>query len=312
MRNVGILECSIFQNIQCRAIEPKLDGGLERGPAIRQDAQLLRSRSDNVIFLSAREPHTIALTMGSKTVFISYRRDAAGKGFAQAINLALTARGYDVFLDVITVAAGRWEKQILAQVPEQAHFLLLLTPGALDGCDDEKDWVRREFELAVRNNRNIVPVKEESVDLEQVRDSCPDSMKGVFEFQNFTVRHDAFIRDIEMLVSDYIAPHFAPQPRLDLSISRMLTEIFDGSTKRVVNSFGQSLKDRPLIIPVFGASGVGRTQILNGLLGNPIVKIDRYERTEFQVGHKPFRNPKIAESLSIVTGRSQISRMSPY
>lgn len=100
--------------------------------------------------------------MGEKTVLISYRRDATGKAFARSVKEALTHRGYDVFLDVDTVEAGPWEEQILTQVPKRAHFLLLLTPGALDRCADTNDWVRREFLTAVASGRNIVPVREES------------------------------------------------------------------------------------------------------------------------------------------------------
>jgi hypothetical protein len=102
--------------------------------------------------------------MGGKTVFISYRRDTAGKYFARSVKEALTHRGYDVFLDVDCIDTGEWAKQILTEVPKRAHFLLLLTPGALDRCVDENDWMRREFLLARERRRNIVPVREESVD----------------------------------------------------------------------------------------------------------------------------------------------------
>ena len=77
--------------------------------------------------------------MSNKTVFISYRRDVAGKVIARTLKQELTHRGYDVFLDVDNVDAGHWEAQILAQVPSRVHFLLVLTPGALDRCAEEND-----------------------------------------------------------------------------------------------------------------------------------------------------------------------------
>ena len=98
--------------------------------------------------------------MSAKTVFISYRRDATGKAFANLIEQRLTNHGYDVFLDVRSLDAGQWALQILSEVPNKAHFLLLLTPGSLDRCENEDDWVRREFMLAVQHSRNIVPVRE--------------------------------------------------------------------------------------------------------------------------------------------------------
>ena len=69
-----------------------------------------------------------------KTVFISYRRDSTGKLFARLLAEELTRHGYDVFLDVDSLDAGKWETQILTQVPLRSHFLLLLTPGSLDRC----------------------------------------------------------------------------------------------------------------------------------------------------------------------------------
>jgi tetratricopeptide (TPR) repeat protein len=148
--------------------------------------------------------------MSAKTVFISYRRDSSGKPFARLLEQALTHQGYDVFLDVDDIDAGKWADQILTEVPARAHFLLLLTPGALDRCADQYDWVRREFELAVQSKRNIVPVREESVDLGKLQKGCPESMKGIFDLQIATVQHSAFERDVETLVERYIPPHKAP------------------------------------------------------------------------------------------------------
>jgi formylglycine-generating enzyme required for sulfatase activity len=148
-------------------------------------------------------------TMSEKTVFISYRRDAAGKAFARSVKEALTHHGYDAFLDVDDIAAGYWAKQILTQVPQRAHFLLLVTPGALDKCAKQNDWVRREFELAKASDRNIVPVFEESVNLVKLRKECPSSMQGIFDFQGLTLRHGEFEYGIETLISRYIPPHKA-------------------------------------------------------------------------------------------------------
>ena len=149
--------------------------------------------------------------MSEKTVFISYRRDTAGKAFARSVHDALKQRGYDAFLDVDDIAAGYWAKQILTEVPKRAHFLLLVTPGAMDRCAKQDDWVRREFELAKANQRNIVPVFEESVDIAKLRQECPNSMKGIFEFQGLTLRHESFQHGIETLVNRYIPAHKAPK-----------------------------------------------------------------------------------------------------
>ena len=58
--------------------------------------------------------------MSGKTVFLSYRRDAAGKAFGRLIEQALTGRGYDVFLDVDSMEPGPWKEQLEREVPQRA------------------------------------------------------------------------------------------------------------------------------------------------------------------------------------------------
>jgi hypothetical protein len=91
-----------------------------------------------------------------KTVFISYRR--ADETWALAIFQDLTQHGYDVFIDYDGIASGRFGDVILENIRARAHFLVLLTPTALERCGDPKDWMRREIDAALDNQRNIVPV----------------------------------------------------------------------------------------------------------------------------------------------------------
>ena len=97
-----------------------------------------------------------------KTVFISYRR--TNLPWAQAIFLDLTQHGYDVFLDYSGVASGDFESVILENIHSRAHFLVLLTPSALERCGEPNDWLRREVEAALDSRRNIVPLMLEGVD----------------------------------------------------------------------------------------------------------------------------------------------------
>ena len=95
-------------------------------------------------------------------------------------------------------------------MPKRAHFLLLLTPGALNRCGDPDDWVRREFLLAVEHHRNIVPVREESVDLDALRATCPDSMQALFDYQTASLQHRSFDNDLQTLTTRFIPRHKAP------------------------------------------------------------------------------------------------------
>lgn len=91
-----------------------------------------------------------------KTAFLSYRR--ANIAWALAIFQDLTQHGYDVFFDFKGIASGDFERVILANIEARAHFIVLLTPSALDRCNDANDWLRREIEIALSIQRNIVPI----------------------------------------------------------------------------------------------------------------------------------------------------------
>ena len=97
-----------------------------------------------------------------KTVFISYRR--TNENTARAVYQNLTANGYDTFLDFETIDSGSFERIILNQIAARAHFLIILTPSALERCNEPGDWLRREIEHAIELQRNIVPLLFEGFD----------------------------------------------------------------------------------------------------------------------------------------------------
>ncbi len=98
-----------------------------------------------------------------KTVFISYRR-STGSAWALAVWQNLTHHDYDVFFDYQGIASGDFEQVILENITARAHFLVLLTPSALEGVEEPGDWLRREIEAALEHRRNIVPLLLEGFD----------------------------------------------------------------------------------------------------------------------------------------------------
>lgn len=91
-----------------------------------------------------------------KTVFISYRRK--NKPWAILIYQDLTHHGYDVFIDYKNIKSGDFEQTIVQNIKGRAHFVVILTPSALERCNEPGDWLRREIELAIDEKRNIVPI----------------------------------------------------------------------------------------------------------------------------------------------------------
>jgi len=90
------------------------------------------------------------------TVFLSYRRTNAA--WALAIFHSLSRHKLDVFFDFTGLASGDFERVILANIRARAHFLVLLTPSALERCHEPGDYFRLEIETAIEEKRNIVPL----------------------------------------------------------------------------------------------------------------------------------------------------------
>jgi formylglycine-generating enzyme required for sulfatase activity len=91
-----------------------------------------------------------------KTVFISYRRKDRYQ--ALAVYQHVTGQQYDVFLDYASIPSGDFAQIIVSNIKARAHFILILTPTALDRCSEPNDWLRREIETAIDEKRNIIPL----------------------------------------------------------------------------------------------------------------------------------------------------------
>ena len=89
-------------------------------------------------------------------IFISYRRDAFES--ANLFATRLKALGYRVFFDIETMNAGKFNEQLLDVISKCKDFILVLSPNALDRCNDEGDWVRRETMCAMEHKKNIIPI----------------------------------------------------------------------------------------------------------------------------------------------------------
>jgi tetratricopeptide (TPR) repeat protein len=122
------------------------------------------SGDPTMVFCTGRKDGgpTVEMARIEKTVFISYRR--TNVPWALAVYQSLASSGYDVFLDIKGIASGDFERVILENIRARAHFLVLLTPFALEEVGEPGDWLRREIETALDTRRNIVPLMLEGFD----------------------------------------------------------------------------------------------------------------------------------------------------
>ncbi len=105
------------------------------------------------------------LPAAQRGVFISYRRQQ-DEATARLVKQELSRRGFDVFLDVDDLGPSpRFDERLLEEIASRHGFILLLSPGSLDRCADEGDWLRREIGQALATGRRVVPVLRGGMDL---------------------------------------------------------------------------------------------------------------------------------------------------
>ncbi|XP_054289187.1 NAD(+) hydrolase sarm1 isoform X4 [Macrosteles quadrilineatus] len=126
----------------------------------------------------------------SLDVFVSYRR-SNGSQLASLLKVHLQLRGFSVFIDVERLEAGKFDNNLLQSIRQAKHFLLVLTPQALERCiaDSEcKDWVHREIVAALQSNCNIIPIIDNFEWPEP--EHLPEDMRAVCHFNGVRWIHD--------------------------------------------------------------------------------------------------------------------------
>src|SRR4030095_9495592 len=138
------------------------------------------------------------------TVFISYRRTDVYTALAVYDNLK--DEGYDVFFDYKNISSGDFEQIITSNIRARAHFLLILTPSALDRCNEPDDWLRREIELAIDEKRNIVPLffKGFHFGSPAVAEKLVGKLKNLKRYNGLNVHEDYFDEAMQKLRRQFL------------------------------------------------------------------------------------------------------------
>ncbi len=136
---------------------------------------------------------------GPSTGFISYRREG-GAETARLMRGELTARGWRVFLDVDDLSASHFDDRILLEIQDAANFILILSPGCLDRCQENKDWLRREIAHAISTDRNIVPVLKDGFAFPP-QEALPPDIRELPRYNCVEYSHSYFQATVDKLVS---------------------------------------------------------------------------------------------------------------
>lgn len=143
------------------------------------------------------------MSEADKTIFISYRRSVSAF-IARAIFQDLRANDYDVFMDVEAIDSGEFETIIFNQIAARAHFLIILTPGAVEACANPDDIVRREIECALDLQRNIVPILVNNFDFNDARQYLTGRLSRLLGYSGLVVPHEYFDEAMHRLRSRYL------------------------------------------------------------------------------------------------------------
>ncbi|WKZ42195.1 MAG: SUMF1/EgtB/PvdO family nonheme iron enzyme [Anaerolineales bacterium] len=140
-----------------------------------------------------------------KTVFISYRRKDVS--WALAVYQDLTHRGYDVFFDFTSISGGDFEQIILSNIKARAHFVLILTPTALDRCSEPDDWLRREIETGIDEKRNIIPLFFDgfSFGATDIPEKLTGKLASLSRYNGMNVHQDYFLEAMTRLRTRFLS-----------------------------------------------------------------------------------------------------------
>ncbi|MEO8398035.1 MAG: tetratricopeptide repeat protein, partial [Chloroflexota bacterium] len=218
-----------------------------------------------------------------KTVFISYRRDAAAF-IARSIFLDLRDNGYDVFMDVESIDAGDFEQVIFNQLEARAHFLVILAPGTVERYAEPNDMMRREIEFAIDHQRNIVPLLMPNFSFEDAKPYLTGKLAQLPNFNGVSISHDYFDAAMERLRTRFLSKFttgeikpvsaseqavvqakidiFAAQPaptpnqlNAEAVFARAYSEQLAGNIEVAFNSYNEALRINPQFAMAYNNRG---------------------------------------------------------
>ena len=145
-------------------------------------------------------------------IFISYRR-AGGAHYARILKAELEKRGYldRVFMDYDELKDGRFDSRIERAIEAAPVFIFILSPGSLDRCVEEGDWVGREIIHAARCGRHIIPVNFDNL-FKGFPSGIPAEIEQAIGQHQFTkIDSEQLLNEsVEKLIRDRIAPVIEP------------------------------------------------------------------------------------------------------
>ena len=114
-------------------------------------------------------------------IFLSYRHKG-GWETAKHIYDLLTRDGYSVSFDIDTFREGFFDVELFRRIDECTDFVVILDEHVFDrsidpNFDRQKDWLRIELAYALKQNKNIIPIR--LVGFKGFPDNLPEDISRV-------------------------------------------------------------------------------------------------------------------------------------
>ena len=193
-----------------------------------------------------------------KTVFISYRR--ADVYTALAVYQDLTAKGYDVFFDYTSIPSGDFEQIIISNIKARAHFVLILTPTALDRCNEPGDWLRREIETAIDEKRNIIPLffKGFKFGIPSVSEKLTGKLGNVSRYNGLNVHEDYFHAAMDRLSDQFLnVPTDAVLHPISIEVQKVVKEVQIAADKALKKGSKLNLRSYGIVAGILLIAALG-------------------------------------------------------
>jgi len=136
-----------------------------------------------------------------KTTFISYRRET-GSIMARIVQSELKKRGHLSFLDVDDLGPKQFGERLLREIESVPNFVVVLSPGSMDRCQQPDDWLRREISHAITTHRNIIPLMVDEFQYPP-KEKIPDDLEELLHHNGVNYSHEYFAATFDKL-SDFL------------------------------------------------------------------------------------------------------------
>jgi hypothetical protein len=142
-------------------------------------------------------------------IFISYRRDG-GDMVAMNLYQTLKRHRYRVFYDLEVLRAGNFDEELYNHIRSCKDFILILTPGSLDRCVYEDDWVRMEIAEALIRKKNIIPFM---INGFTFPDYLPEDINEIRYLNGLSTQAEYFNESVKRLCSRYLVSKPVPKKK---------------------------------------------------------------------------------------------------